>query len=166
MTSLRVREHRETTFLGVIEALVERIGSIGDFLQPGSGGGKIVRALLQPCDGIEFFSAVLSRAIAMLPVSPARLALGATRFGVIDPLLGKITYRALDCWPVLFLIRRQLQARFHGRDPRICERQPVLDGEARMLPFEMTMLRVDRTGTDDCKTDNSGDNGFLHRGSP
>ncbi len=140
-------QEREAPFLTIVQALVEWVCRIGNFLQARCGLRHIVGALAQPGDGIRFL--IRRRAILRTTIIRTRLIkLGATGIafqragiGTIHPLLGEVAHRGLDRWPVLGLIRGQLKSGFNRRDLRIEKSGAILHAHARMV-MKISVLRV------------------------
>src|SRR4051812_27591892 len=101
-------ENRKAPLLILIEALVQRICGVGQFLQGRTGVRQGCGALTQAFD----------RVVAGRGITHCRPAL--------HPHLAEITRRLLEGWPVLLLIRRQRQARLECREPRFAKRAHVL----------------------------------------
>ena len=116
------QQHAETALLAVVEALVERLGGIGELLQrrPRARPGRRRRA--QPLDGV---GPGLRR---------SRLA-RASRRGrhAVGTLLGEFADRGLDRRPVLLLLGGELQPGLERRDARVGERRQVFGGRQSAL---------------------------------
>ena len=118
-------QHRQPPLLAVVEALVERIGCIGDLLQAGRGFSHPVRAVAQTGHRIAGLvgGLVAGRVLGalLIPFGAPRVTFAGAGIGQGDTLLGEIAHRALDRRPHLFLIGGQFEFGLHGRDLRIDE---------------------------------------------
>src|SRR5262245_27597883 len=109
-------ENREAALLTVVEALVERVGGVGEFLQRRAGIGHGCGALTQPLD----------RIVAGLGV--------AHRAHAVEPQLAVVARGLLEGRPVLLLIRRQGEPGLERGEPRLAERAHVVAVELLTLP--------------------------------
>src|SRR6185437_6014507 len=111
VTAERVREPRqdhEAMLLRLVEALVERLGRIGELLECRTAALHRLRAHAETLDRI------------------LRLVGAGARGEAVLTLLGEIAQRALDGRPVLLLVGRQLEARMQRGDARVSEGADVL----------------------------------------
>src|SRR5215475_15556313 len=108
------REKHTTSLLRVIEALVERRRRIGERLHGCRTAAQHVGSALQAID--RTFGARLAACvraigpIGAIAVIPRPLA-EQPRLAPLGAQLGKIAYRLLECWPVLFLLGVEPQSR-------------------------------------------------------
>ncbi len=89
--------------LAVIEALVERAGRVGEFLEPGRALAHHLGAQIEALDRIL-------RAIG-----------AGARGETLGALLGEIAQRALHRRPVLFLFGSELESGMERGDARLTE---------------------------------------------
>jgi hypothetical protein len=144
LVSTQHAEHREPPLLAVVEALVERVGSVGQFLQRSTGFRQDLCTPAQALGRIHV--------IALLP-------LAAPSDKCIDALkaqLGEFAGRLLEGWPVPFLVGRQHETRAQRTEPRFRESTHVLDVclPAPELRPALALLRIDQGRT--CNHESGG----------
>src|SRR5262245_19850966 len=152
-------ENREAALLTVVEALVQGVGGVGQFLQRRTGIGHGCGALTQALDRI-----VAGRRVAH-------------RTHTVEPQLAVVARRLLEGRPVLLLVRRQGEPGLERSQPRLAERAHVIAVELLTLLAVETaaaavetasavkaaaLLRVDQRGAGDGERCRSYDNGFPH----
>src|SRR5262249_205299 len=139
-------EHPEGPLLVVVEALVERVGGVGQFLQGGAGIAQGCAALPHALDRI-----VAARSIAH-------------RLAPIRAQLAELTHSLLERRPVLLLLGVERKTRLQAGEPRITERALVLGIGPPALPAveASALLRIDERGPRDREHCRSSDDGFPH----
>ena len=150
VTAERVREPRqdhEAMLLRRVEALVERLGRIGELLECRTAALHRLRAHAETLDRI------------------LRLVGAGARGEAVLTLLGEIAQRALDGRPVLLLVGRQLEARMQRRDARVGEGADVLRARTPVRTARSvtgSLLRVSKGAAGDRKRSRAGKNSLPH----
>src|SRR5262245_43597663 len=146
-------ENREAALLTVVEALVQGVGGVGQFLQRRTGIGHGCGALTQALDRI-----VAGRRVAH-------------RAHTVEPQLAVVARCLLEGRPVLLLVRRQGEPGLERSEPRLAERAQVVAVELLARPAvettasavkTPTLLCVNERCAGDGKRCRSGDDGFPH----
>src|SRR5262245_49548170 len=130
-------QHCEAPLLAIVEALVERVGRLGEPLQGRAGLRHDVAPLTQPLDRIHSarrLTARLSKSLHAFHPQPAQFARGL-----------------FECGPVTLLFGGQQQAGLECRQPRFSERAHILNirlPARNALRPTGTRLRVDEATAD------------------
>src|SRR2546423_1611869 len=148
-------ERGEPALLIVVEALVERIGGLGELLQRHAGFGHRGAAAPQPLGRID----VRSLWIALLRHAGAE---------AIEAQLLHIARRLFERRPVLLLLWRQREPCPQRGRTRIGQRAHVLDIRAarKTLGPPVALLRVGERRGGNRQRSRAGEKWLPHRGSP
>src|ERR1017187_6240033 len=140
-------ERVEAMLLALVQALVERTGRVGEFLERGAALRHRVGAQGQPFD----------RILRTIGAGMGGEPLGA--------LLGKIAQRAFHRRPIFLLLGVKLEPGVQSRDPRVAVRADVLRARVparRIVASAGTLLRVGERSAGDRKRGRSGQNSLPH----
>jgi hypothetical protein len=143
-------EHGEPPLLAVVEALVERVGSVSQFLQRRTGFRQDLRTPTQALGRIHV--------IALLPLT----ARSAECIDAREALHREFAGRLFEGRPVALLLRRQHETRAQRAQPRFRESTHILDIRLPTLKFRpaLTLLRIDQRRTRNHKSSSTGKDGF------
>src|SRR5450759_4527916 len=140
-------ERVEAMLLALVQALVERTGRVGEFLERGAALRHRVGAQGQPFD-------LILRTIGA--------GMGGEPLGA---LLGKIAQRAFHRRPIFLLLGVKLEPGVQSRDPRVAVRADVLRARVparRIVASAGTLLRVGERSAGESKRGRSGQNSLPH----
>ncbi len=164
-TVIHAGEDHQAALLAIVKGLVERVGSISDFLQSRSCLGHAIGLLAKASHLIN--GRLLLLCIILLAFLLLLLGLHPG-IGAVDPKLGEIADGLFHRRPQLLLIRRQRKTGMNRRDPRIRDSRPILRAELHALMGPRVMLMgvyCRRTGDSQC-CDTCENGLLLHWNSP
>lgn len=127
-----VKKHVEAALLSVIETVVERLGRVRQFLQIGGPSGEQLGAEPQALDHIVFL-------VKLLELVPC---FGSAR----RSRLADVAQRRLERRPILFLRRREFQARLQPGDFGVGEGRDVFCGKFTVF-VRLAKAADDRPGS-------------------
>src|SRR5579872_6977080 len=125
-----MEKHGEPALLGVVEAVVERLGRARELLQIGGAGAEEIGSAGETIDRVDLGGLV---AALLAPFPPGGESGRA--------LLGEIAHRRFERRPVLLLVGVELQARLQRGDARVEKSGPVFRRETTLL---LVMRRIVR----------------------
>jgi hypothetical protein len=150
LASAQHAEHGEPPFLAVVEALVERVGSVSQFLQRSTGFRQDLRTPTQAIGRI--------RVITLLPLA----ARNAEGLDALKALHREFARRLFEGRPIALLLRRQHETRAQRAQPRFRESAHIFDIRlpAPKLRPALALLRIDQRGTRNHESSGTGKDGF------
>jgi hypothetical protein len=150
LASAQHAEHGEPPFLAVVEALVERVGSVSQFLQRSTGFRQDLRTPTQAIGRI--------RVITLLPLA----ARNAEGLDALKALHREFARRLFEGRPIALLLRRQHETRAQRAQPRFRESAHIFDIRlpAPKLRPALALLRIDQRGTRNHQSSGTGKDGF------
>jgi hypothetical protein len=150
LESAQHAEHGEPPFLAVVEALVERVGSVSQFLQRSTGFRQDLRTPTQALGRIHV--------IALLPLA----ARNGECLDALKALHREFARRLFEGRPIALLLRRQHETRAQRAQPRFRESAHIFDIRlpAPKLRPALALLRIDQRGTRNHESSGTGKDGF------
>jgi hypothetical protein len=150
LASAQHAEHGEPPLLAVVEALVERVGSVRQFLQRSTGFQQDLRTPTQALGQIHV--------IALLALT----ARNAECLDALEALHREFARRLFEGRPIALLLRRQHETRAQRAQPRFRESTHILDIRlpAPQLRTALALLRIDQRGTRNHESSGTGKDGF------